>query len=236
MEEDVITIGYTYYTNKPMFEKIKKIYLDNPNPSIKFIVVDDGSPFNALEAEDIPKGWRLYRVLNDIGFNNEGCRNLIMDRTTTNWTLLTDLDHYIKPEYISRAHIIPTEMEMQQRILWTLNRYMPEETKWKVHANSFYVHRDFWKSFGGYDETWSGHYGFDHLMGYKSSIRAQSIRSDRALFKCHPHVELIKEGTASAGSEWTAEKKDKDKNDWRSRKQEFKFTKERIRFQWKRII
>ena len=230
-----LTIGYTYYTNKPMFEKIKKIYTENYNPNLKFVIVDDGSPFNQLTEEDMPEGWTLYRITEDIGFNNEGARNLIMHVAETEWVFMTDLDHYINPQMIPIAHEIPRPLQNNPDKLWTCNRILPEENKWKVHCNSFFVKKEFWDSFGGYDETWSGHYGFDHMMGWNGSVRAQWIRSDRTIPACHPYVELIKEGTASEGSKWTNEEKNRDKHDWRSRKHEFKPTNDRLRFPWKRI-
>ena len=44
--------------------------------------------------------FKAYNILQDIGFNNHGCRNLAMLQSETHWNLLTDIDVYFDVETI----------------------------------------------------------------------------------------------------------------------------------------
>ena len=88
-----ITIGITYYDNYEALKKMIHYYKSWDN--YKFIIVDDGSPKRPLEKNDIPNDWSLYRVTKDIGWNNEGCRNLIVHECETEWVCLIDMDHMV---------------------------------------------------------------------------------------------------------------------------------------------
>ena len=89
-----ITIGTTYYDNYEAFKALVDHYKSWDD--YKFIVVDDGSPKRPLEKNDVPANWSLYRVTEDIGFNSEGCRNLIVHQCETEWVCLHDVDYLLK--------------------------------------------------------------------------------------------------------------------------------------------
>ena len=230
----MLTVAYTYYTNKKMFEERKKHYLKNHNPNLEFIIIDDGSPFHRLKKRDIPEGWKLYRITEDIGWNNEGARNLIMHVAETDWVLMLDLDGWVREQDVPHMHVLPEIVENNKSLLWTMDRYIFDRQLHKIHCNSFYAYKKFWDTFGGYDETFSGHYGYDHKMG--KGIHTHSIRSDRVLGKTHPTVKLESTGAASDGSKWTEEYKQSTKRVWRAKQYEFKPTEERLRFPWERIV
>ena len=85
----MITIGITYYDNFRLFEYNRDWYDKINSPNVKFIWVDDGSPERPLTKEDMPDGWDLYTITEDVGWNNEGAKNLIMHVAETPWVYAT---------------------------------------------------------------------------------------------------------------------------------------------------
>ena len=64
----MISLVYSYYNNKPLFEKVRNYYLEQGN-SIHIYFLDDGSKDEPLEADDMPSGWELYRIHQDLKWN-----------------------------------------------------------------------------------------------------------------------------------------------------------------------
>ena len=75
-----LTIGITYYNQIEAFNHLKEYYKDS---NYKFIICDDASFTHPLTEKDMPDNWSLLTIEKDIGFNNEGARNLIMDNVQT---------------------------------------------------------------------------------------------------------------------------------------------------------
>jgi hypothetical protein len=159
----------TYYNNSNMllrqlseWEK----YPYNARQLIRFIVVDDGSSFSALDVINhfsehiglITFDLALYRVKVDIPWNQDGCRNLAMKFCETEWAFLTDIDRLLPrdqvKDFLNFSPRAGTYYMPSQQL--TNGTYLDAP-----HPNSFFMSKtDFW-SMGGYDEDFAGYYGTD---------------------------------------------------------------------------
>jgi len=133
-----LTIGITYYNQIEAFNHLKEYYKDT---NCKFIICDDGSSTHPLTEKDIPDNWSLLTIEEDIGFNSEGARNLIMNNVQTEWALLVDLDYLVKD-------IDKIELDK----LDTDKIYSSS-----VNHNQFIIYTEFFRLLGGYPIT--GVYG-----------------------------------------------------------------------------
>jgi len=141
--------------------------------NVDLIVVDDYSKRNPANKVVGPeKGFYLYRVTDDIPWNNHGARNLAALMCETPWALFIDMDHLITPEDMKRLIQTHTDREnfaMFQRVT------APSMTYHKPHPNSFFVSRDKYWEVGGYNEDFCGSYGGDGVFIRQLSEKAGCV-------------------------------------------------------------
>lgn len=124
---------------------------------VKQTFVDDGSTQEPLTAEDMPEGWDLHRIEQDLKWNYNGARNLCMHVAPTDWVLCTDLDHLVTEPVLEDVDKL---ISMDMTKLYRFNRYHAKSNSFKPHGSSWLVHKEeFWKR-GGYQEETTG-YGQD---------------------------------------------------------------------------
>ncbi len=156
------TIVMAYYDNHAMLQehlfqwrKIEKHLRKNINA----IIVDDGSP-NAparLDSE-VPFPVSIYRMLVDIRWNQDACRNIGVRHAETEWVLMTDMDHVVPPD--TARHLI--ECDLSPQTVYKFSRVdAPNNTPYKPHPNSWFMTRAMFDKIGGYDERLAGWYGTD---------------------------------------------------------------------------
>lgn len=176
-----LTLIYPYFNAPLMLQAQLFNWLVVPEKWKRFltvILVDDCS----LEKPALPVietmgklgfDFRLYRVKDDIMWNQHGARNLgVKEAPEGNWLFLSDIDHTLP------AHVIVSLMErmLDKNTFYTLKRLTavrnsPDTVKYelmldsqsrpKPHPNTFLVTKNvFWKA-GGYDEDYCGCYGGD---------------------------------------------------------------------------
>lgn len=144
-----LTLGTTYYNCPDLLINFIDHHIDYFD---EIIVVDDGSTVPAENYIHKRDKIRLYRVPIDYGFNSHGCRNLIMKETSTDWTVLFDVDRLIvDPQFA--VDTIKTK-RLREDTLYLFEMFFKYDDPNTIHpsVNEFLIHKNhFWKA-GGYDE------------------------------------------------------------------------------------
>jgi len=163
-----ITLIMAYYENAGMLEKHLETFSRYPvevQENLHVIIVDDGSP-NAPAMHTVPKNvshetkfeLSVFRMGEDIPWNQDACRNLGVLHATSDWIMLTDMDHLVPAE---------TMLELMQGEFHAEDVYRfarvsaPDMAPYKPHPNSWFMHRGMYENIGGYDERLAGYYGTD---------------------------------------------------------------------------
>ena len=127
---------------------------------LDFLVIDDHSD-TPLQIDKGPLNLRLVRVDDDIDWNMPGCRNLAATLAATEWLLYFDVDNVASQASIAKlvgalVTLDPLRLHVFRRIEGGVDV--------EPHINSFLITRQgFWRA-GGYDEDFSGHYGFEDVL------------------------------------------------------------------------
>lgn len=159
-----ITLVMAYYCNPGMLERHYGIWRSLPprvREHVHAIVVDDGSPL-ALAAtppkQPLNMRLQIYRMAEDIRWNQDACRNVGVSHAETAWVLLTDIDHEVRPEtweYLVTHELDPSCAYKFRRVS------APDNSAYKPHPNSWLLTRKLYDATGGYDERFAGLYGTD---------------------------------------------------------------------------
>ena len=127
---------------------------------LQFLVVDDYSDA-PLQVDKGPLDLRLVRVDDDIDWNMPGCRNLAATLAQTEWMLFFDVDNVASEA--SLLKIVGALGRLDRQRLHVFRR-TENGVDVEPHINSFLITRQgFWRA-GGYDEDFSGHYGFEDVL------------------------------------------------------------------------
>ena len=128
-----LTIITTYYNEKIFLEEFVRDFKQHKSiyPDLKLIIVDDGSQTNpakdiVVQEPDI----QLFTVLEDLGFNSHGARNLGVEVTKTEWNLLIDVDYDLSS--INFSTIFNTQFD--------------NNTIYFLDNNAFIIHKDVFMS------------------------------------------------------------------------------------------
>ena len=159
---DLTLITHVYNAQGPVDRQLALWKQFSPEllARLQFLVIDDHSDA-ALVVDKGPLNLRLVRVADDIHWNMPGCRNLAATLAATEWMLFFDVDNVV-----SEASLRKIVGALQQLDLQRLHVFRRTENGVDVepHINSFLISRQgFWRA-GGYDEDFSGHYGFEDVL------------------------------------------------------------------------
>lgn len=169
-----ITIVLPHYMNRGMLLEQQRVWADYPadlRSRVHVVVVDDCSPKGQSPTpEDVTiKGlasFRIYRLKEKKRWNWLACRNLGAKLATTEWILLTDIDHAVPAETLRRILDGPLDPDCAYKFKridaprpWPYD--LSQCAIHKVHNDSWLQTRAlfFDPRVGGYDETLSGLYG-----------------------------------------------------------------------------
>lgn len=156
-----LTVIFAYYMNPGMLEEQYVLFNKLSNKIkhyLRIIVVDDGSPQSPAFHRDIGIPVEIYRIDVDVRWNQDACRNLGVDRSQTQWLLLTDIDHLIPHKTLTRVigkELDPVDVYRFSRVS------APDLMPYKPHPNSWLMTRFMYDKIGGYDERFAGFYGTD---------------------------------------------------------------------------
>lgn len=169
-----LTIVFPHFQNLGMLREQQTIWAHYPEAlrrHLHVVVVDDCSPKGQRPNTksvfvDGLASLRIYRLTEKKRWNWLACRNLGAKVATTEWLLLTDIDHVV-PEATLKALLSDSLHRSNayrlKRI--TATRTWPyalsDCTPYKPHNDSWLLTRDlfFHDGVGGYDERLSGCYG-----------------------------------------------------------------------------
>ena len=231
-------IIYTYYNNRPRFEWLVDHY-KKTNPFQKIIFIDDGSS-DPLKKEDVPGHWEIYRITEDVGWNNEGARNLGMHVTDAEWNALLDMEFYFNAEQLenTRTRLHRLDDSVGYRLQRNHSRRSDGTAK---TANLFMVTKDVYWKLGGYDESHNGWYGSDvtlkskldktgHHLPWTDNPKNQNVTP-------WLYVDEINAGMGAGSSGISREQKRASQEEWKRLLAEGKIemTDEKLRFPWVKI-
>lgn len=167
-----LTFICAFYQNPGMLREqqtIWRAYPDDLKAVFHAIVTDDCSPTSpakpVIESTGIAS-FQAYRTLKDVRWNWLFCRNLGVSKASTEWVLLTDIDHVLPAETLRS---IVTE-ELDRDAVYRFSRVdaphvwpyaLTECAPYKGHPNTWMMTRQMFAAIGGYDERFSGFYGSD---------------------------------------------------------------------------
>lgn len=178
---------YPYYENPQMLERQVENwnrYAGELRDAVRVILIDDGSqkhPAAPIFAScKIPK--RLYRVKQDIPWNQHGARNLgakLACKTDENlWLYMSDMDILLTPE----AAFTAFDRLLDPSKHYTFERtYLPDCERRKYHCNTFLVKHSIYWAVNGYDEDYCGTYGGDGPFLRQLSALAPRVHLDDVL-------------------------------------------------------
>jgi len=160
----MLTIIYAYYDNPMMFVVQQKEWAKYPDAireQIEFIVVDDCSPrWPCWRDLKLDVDIKIFRMLEDIPWNMDACRNLAVSKSDTNWIFISDMDHLLPIQTIKEIFHHMGRLNIEK--FYTFERVnAPDLTSYKPHPNTYLLTRGLYDKVGGYDETFAGHYGTD---------------------------------------------------------------------------
>jgi hypothetical protein len=140
------------------------------NPQLRnlfeFILVDDFSDTEyKLPPNDL--NIRLFRVTDDIPWNQGGARNLATIHATGAVAMFIDIDQHIKIEFLER--LCASIENIQRKTIHFFKSNPPliniqNGQELSHHPNSFFVNLKDFKAHVHYDEDFAGHYGFEDIF------------------------------------------------------------------------
>ena len=152
-----VRINYTYYNSPEVFKSIIDWYEKcDPYNSFDYTVIDDGSQIHPITEIEVPPRWRILRIDEDLGWNNEGARNCLMRDTSNEWNLVLDSDWVIDAKNLNGIRYQIARDLRKEPV------YLPGNFGARTIRNSYLITKDtFWK-IGGYDQAFIGYHGVDY--------------------------------------------------------------------------
>ncbi len=137
-------------------------YDEATRAAVNVVLVDDGSPRNpakpVLDANPCGLKVALFRIAENIPWNQHGARNLAAKVARKGWLLMTDIDHMLEPDEARK--VVKTTLDPSRHYVFD-RISLPGREPYKRHCNTFLATREaYWKA-GGYDEDYCGSYGGD---------------------------------------------------------------------------
>lgn len=163
-----VTFISAYYENPGMLRRHYRSFAAFPKDicsQFRIIIVDDGSPMSPAFApeEKIGVPVSIYRMLVDVRWNQDACRNLGASQAD-GWLLLTDIDHMVP--LLTATRLVngefDDETEFDESVAYRFSRVSePTMNPYPPHPNSWFMTRELFDAAGGYDERFAGYYGTD---------------------------------------------------------------------------
>jgi hypothetical protein len=244
--EGMLTFVMAVYGQPMMLEKwweTVRSYDDEVLDCLHLVVVDDHGDPPAVIPDDVQAmlDCRLYRVRDDIPWNQMGARNLGMQECPTDWALMLDPDMVVEPEVAKRLIKLVPKMP-PHGVSKLLLRYANDVFD-ASSPNVYLIRKDDFARVRGYDEDYRGNKGWSDVQllhtleafglkfvkakeiwvryyGAKEIKDATVTSLNRSVaINREIHIRKVKHGRRVGWIEWV--RKHKGKN---------------IRFEWERVL
>ena len=161
-----ITLIFPYYKNPKMLEYqlgVWKSYPPQVLSNLEIIVVDDCSPIG-LRAEEVVArigkpacAFKLMRILTDVAWNECGAKNLGALSASSEWLLITDIDHIVTEKILSFVQ----SMKLDHKTIYSFTRirHLSNEAN-NPHKETMLINIVNFFKIGMFNEAYCGHYSF----------------------------------------------------------------------------
>ena len=178
---DLTLITHVYNAQQPVDRQLAlwKQFSPALRARLQFLVIDDHSD-EPLQVDKGDLDLRLVRVADDIDWNMPGCRNLAATLCETPWMLFFDVDNVASEASLQK--IVDALPRLDKRRLHVFRR-TENGVDVEPHINSFLITRQGFFQAGGYDEDFSGHYGFEDVafrMMWRKHVGTEVLLTDIA--------------------------------------------------------
>lgn len=186
-----LTLILPHFQNVGMLAEHGRVWADYPDDvrsQLHVIVVDGGSPKGDRPTKKLVEtaglgSFRIFRVLKHVRWGWLASRNLGMAQATTEWRLMTDIDHLL-PEQTCRSLMTQTLDPSCVYRLARVDAWKPwpyeltdcpvREAK-RFHPNTWLLTGKMFDKTGGYDERLMGCYGSDGEYRDRVQARARAV-------------------------------------------------------------
>jgi hypothetical protein len=178
---ELTLITHVYNAQQPVDNQLAlwKQFSPALRARLSFLVIDDHSD-EPLRLDKGDLDLRLVRVDDDIDWNMPGCRNLAATLCETPWMLFFDVDNVCSEASLQR--IVDNLPRLDRHRLHVFRR-VENGVDVEPHINSFLITRQGFFKAGGYDEDFSGHYGFEDVafrMMWRKHVGGEVLLTDIA--------------------------------------------------------
>ena len=171
------------YSQPLMMEKwweTLRSYDDLVLDRLHMVIVDDHGEIPLTIPEDIQATLdiRLYRVLDDIPWNQMGGRNLGVQEAPTPWVLMMDPDMVVEPPVAKR--LLEKVSKLAPGMLVKLLLRYTNDVLDSSSPNVYLIHKGDFDRAGGYDEDYAGHKGWSDVqfLHTLTGLKMKFVRPD----------------------------------------------------------
>jgi len=159
-----ITIITTFYNQNDFLKKVVLDWIswtDAVRDQFSFCILDDYSETIATEVlkdTDLSNlDLSIYRVTDDIPWNQHGATNLGIQECSTEYVMVIDMDTIVSENLA--VELLKLANLNVENVAYRFNRMKKDGSVYKIHPKVCLINKkEFWEV-GGYDEDFCGNYG-----------------------------------------------------------------------------
>lgn len=181
IEKSKITFCYQYYEDVDALARLI-ILIKNLSPEVKnfvkFQIVDDHSkkhPIIEFKDELLELGVRVFRIEQDITWNQTGARNLNAYICDTEFALFSDIDHIFKEAEIIKIKQLLENNQLDAEHYYIFSRVDQNAKTLGSPCNIYIINVDRFLEFGGGDEDFVGQYGYEDVF-FRKFLEANGVK------------------------------------------------------------
>ena len=161
LRESGLTLMYPCFGQEKRISKLLKVWdewSDDVKDHVQINLIDDhGTPSieEMLSNRTMDYNISVYRIKDDLPYNIAGALNLGMMLAATPWILTMDTDYSFQPDVMQR--LLDFKPNKKEVYGFFLDRAIPHELPERnVHTTTFLLHKDTFIDLNGFDEDLTG--------------------------------------------------------------------------------